>query len=259
MKFFTNIVLLIFLAVFVVSCQTNQSFKKQLKETLAEDPTLVSELIKEHPEQFIEAFQSAAMKMQQVQRDTQKENLLKSIEYYAKNPLKPNIRKNEAIRGNINAPITIVKYSDFQCGYCAKSYHTIKAILEKYPQKVRFVYKHLPLEFHELAMPAAKYFEALRMQSDELAFKFHDKLFEEMRSAEKGQKYFNKIAKELGADLNKLNKDLSSKQLLIRINEDIEEAKKFEIQGTPGFIVNGIPLKGAYPQEIFEQIIQKFI
>ena len=58
-------------------------------------------------------------------------------------------------RGNPEAPVTIVEFSDFQCPYCARGASTMDQLLEKYPNDVKLVFKHFPLGFHKWAKPAA--------------------------------------------------------------------------------------------------------
>ena len=175
------------------------------------------------------------------------------------NPLKPVIRKDEAIRGTRNAPITIVEYSDFQCPYCVRGNETVQALMKKYKGKIQFVYKHLPLSFHSEAKNTARYYEAIRMQSNKLAFKFHDTVFADIQKLRGGEKALKSIAKKAGVDMKKLSQMLKNKMDVInaRIQEDINEASKFNFQGTPGFLVNGIPVKGAYPLEYFDGIIKE--
>ena len=129
----------------------------------------------------------------------------------------------------------------------------------EYKGKIQFVYKHLPLSFHPNAMPAAKYFEAIRLQSKEKAGKFHDEIFENFSKVRNGEKFFKAIAKKLNVDMKKLEKDLDSDVVEKRINEDLAEAKKFGFQGTPGFLINGIPVKGAYPASHFEEIVKELV
>ena len=57
--------------------------------------------------------------------------------------------------------------------------------------------------------------------------------------------------------MKKLEKDLDSEIVNKRIQQDLDEAKKFGFQGTPGFLLNGIPVKGAYPAEHFEGIVEE--
>ena len=103
-----------------------------------------------------------------------KEEERKTLAGYFINPLKPMIRDDETFRGNKNAPITIVEFFDFQCPYCGKGSQTVDKLRERYGEKVKVVYRHLPLNFHPQAMISAMYYEAIRLQSEIKAFKFHD-------------------------------------------------------------------------------------
>ena len=104
-------------------------------------------------------------------------------------------------------------------------------------------------------MISAQYYEAIRLQNVEKAFKFHDEIFQQQRKLKNGKTFLNEVAKKLGVDMTKLNKDLESEAVKQRIAEDMAEAQKFGMEGTPGFLLNGVPIKGAYPEEHFEQIL----
>jgi protein-disulfide isomerase len=163
-----------------------------------------------------------------------------------------------AAQGPKDAPITIVEYSDFECPYCSRGYRTIQEVKEKYKGKIRFVFKHLPLDFHPMAMPAAQYFEAIALQSPEKAYKFHDYVFENQDKLKTGkEKFLDEAARKAGADLAKVKTDMKSDTVMKRIEADMEEAKQFGISGTPGFIINGVSLRGAYPADKFAEIIDR--
>jgi len=198
----------------------------------------------------VKSTQTQAAKEQALE---QEKEILSAIE----NPLDPQISSNQLIRGPKDAPITIVEYSDFECPYCARSRSTVSALEDKYPGKVRVIFKHLPLSFHPSAMISAKYYEAISLQSPKKAYEFHDKIFQNQSGLRKGEPYLTRIAEELKVDMVKLQKDLHSNTVRDKIRQDIAEAQKFNFQGTPGFILNGVPIKGAYPVEHFERIISK--
>jgi protein-disulfide isomerase len=164
------------------------------------------------------------------------------------------------IFGNPEAPVTIVEYSDFECPYCARVNQTIIKILDEYDERVRVVYKHLPLQFHDLAKPAAQYFEAIGLQDTEKAKAFHDALFNNQQIfTQQGESYLRRTALELGVDLERLRDDLKSTQVAERIDADVAEAQGFGFQGTPGFLINGVPLSGARRYAEFQAIIDRHL
>lgn len=233
---------------------------KQLKEVIEKDPSIVFTAIEKDPEKFIEVVNKAAREAQAkgAEKAAQEETGKRDEEF--KNPLKPTIDEKRAIWGPSDAPITIVEYSDFQCPYCSRGFQTIQEVKKAYAGKIRFVFKHLPLDFHPLAMPAAKYFEAIARQSSEKAYKFHDAIFENQGElTSKKEAFLKESAKKVGADMKKLAKDLDDSSLMDRIKADTEEAQKFGISGTPGFVINGVSLKGAYPFPEFKTIIDRHL
>ncbi|MCT4642813.1 MAG: thioredoxin domain-containing protein [Bacteriovoracaceae bacterium] len=250
------VLILSFALILVVSCNQNAS---SLKETLKKDPTILTDAIKANPVEFIDALNEAVQEARKGEAKRREEAEKKKLEESFDKPLVAKIRKDELFRGDKNAPLTLIEYSDFECPFCKRGYDTVNSLLKKYKGKIRFAYKHLPLSFHPNAMPASKYFEALRLQKADLAWKFHDNLYENQSKLKLGEKYFKSVAKKLGADMKKLVKDVNSAAVQKRIDEDLAEAKKFGFNGTPGFLLNGIPVKGAYPESHFVQIIDKLV
>ena len=231
---------------------------KQLKEAVEKDPSIVFSAIEKDPEKFMDIVQKAAKDAQakNAQKAQQEETAKRDAEF--KNPLKPEIEEGRAIWGPKDAPITVVEYSDFQCPYCSKGFQTVQDVKKAYEGKVRFVFKHLPLDFHPMAMPAAKYFEAIARQSPEKAYKFHDLVFSNQGElGSKKEAFLKETAKKAGADMKKLDKDLADSTLMARIQKDTAEAQSFGISGTPGFVINGVSLKGAYPFPEFKAIIDR--
>ncbi|WP_413288746.1 DsbA family protein [Bdellovibrio sp. HCB337] len=233
---------------------------KQIKEAVEKDPSIVFVAIEKYPDQFIEVVNKAAQEAQRKAQDKSiAEESKKRDEEFA-NPLKPEVQEGRVIFGKKDAKVTIIEYSDFECPYCSKGYQTMKQVLAEYPNDVRIVFKHLPLDFHPQAMPAAKYFEAIARQSPEKAQKFHDAVFENQgKLRADGEKFLTDSAKKLGVDMKKLTTDLGDASLMTRINADMEEAKKFNFSGTPGFLINGVSLRGAYPYPEFKSIIDRHL
>lgn len=247
---------LIVLAVVVIMAAACTS-KDDLKKMLKENPDIITEAIEANPTKFIDALNNAVKSAQENEGKRREEEEKKALEASFENPLKPEIRSDESFRGNKDAQITLVEYSDFECPFCSRGYGTVRELLEKYKGNIRFVYKHLPLSFHPQAMPASQYYEAIRMQDEEKAWKFHDKIYENQRKLQNGESFLKSLAKELGVDMKRLAKDIKSEKVQERIDADMAEAAKFGFQGTPGFLLNGIPVKGAYPTSHFEGLIKE--
>jgi predicted DsbA family dithiol-disulfide isomerase len=243
---------LIFLLTILVGCKNDIV---NGKTSLSKED--VNKVLSENPEYFIEAFKKVLGSLQRQEESKRRLAEESSFEESFKNPLKPTLI-NEVIFGNKDAPITLVEYSDFECPFCFRSAQTVKQLLKKYKGKIRFVYKHLPLDFHKTAKVAALYFEAAILQDKDKAFQFHYDILKNQRKLKVGgEKLLKSLAKKLGLDLEKLSKDIKSKEIGNKIDRHMVEASVFKIDGTPGFLLNGIPVKGAYPIEYFEKIIER--
>lgn len=246
------------LAVLATSCVNEKNIAETVKKVIKEDPTILAEAIKANPAEVMDALQSAAMSARDELAKKREEEEKKKLEESFDKPLEAKIH-TDAIRGPADAPITLVEYSDFECPFCTRGFKTVQELMEKYDGKIRFIYKHLPLSFHQQAMIASKYYEAIRLQSKEKAFKFHDAIFENQQGLRNGEKFLKDLAKKVGADMNKIAKDLESEAVKKRIEEDMAEAASFDMQGTPGFLLNGVPVRGAYPAGEFVKIVEKLV
>ena len=229
-----------------------------VKKVLEKNPEIIFNAIEKNPGKFMESVQKASRAAQGEMQAKAQEEEKKKLDDDIKNPKKPEITPGRAFRGKADAPILLVEYSDFQCPYCKRGYQTVEELRKKYGDKIGFTFKHLPLDFHPLAMPAAKRFEALALQGSEIAYKFHDHVFENQEKLGTGkEKFLDEAAKKAGGDVAKMKKDMDSEEVTKRIEADMKEAKSFDISGTPGFIVAGVALRGAYPIDKFEEIIKK--
>lgn len=238
-------------------CTTEKQLKEQVKKILSEDPSIVISVIKAKPLDFIEALQEAAKMAQMEMAKKQEDDRKKELEDAFNKPLEPKVRADDSIRGTKGAPIILVEYSDFECPYCSRGFKTVEELMKKYGNKIQFRYKHLPLDFHQNAMISAKYFEAIRLQDPEKAWKFHDSIYGDQKILAKGEAGLKDLAKKLGANIPKLEKDVNSDVVKKRIEEDQKEAAEFGFQGTPGFVINGVPVRGAYPPSHFDNIIEE--
>ena len=223
-----------------------------LKKMLKDHPEIITESIKANPEVYMEALADAQRQYMINRRKKQQEAELATREEECENPKKPEMKDSRVYFGKKEAPITIVEYSDFQCGYCARAVKTVKQVLKEYPDKVRILYKHKPL--FPGSDKAAEYYEAIGMQDSKKAQDFHDMVFERKNEIKNGDKFFKELAKKLKVNMNKLEKDLSLAGPIVEA--DKKEAEKFGFSGTPGFLVGGVSVPGALPFSEFKKIIE---
>lgn len=167
------------------------------------------------------------------------------------------INANDPKWGKADALVTIVEISDFQCPFCAKVGDTMKKIKETYgPEKVRIVWKHNPLPFHQQATPASEASQAVyAVAGDEAFWKFHDSAFANQK--ELTAENFEKWAVAAGADLAKYKAALADKKTAEKVKSDLESNKKIGATGTPAFRINGVTLSGAQPFDRFKQVIDE--
>ena len=229
-----------------------------LKKLLKDHPEIVTESIKNNPVKYMEALTEAQRKYIQEKRKMQQKQELSKQEEEFKNPKKPSTPGSRVYFGNKKAPITIVEYSDFQCGYCSRAVGTMKQILKAYPKEVRVLYKHFPVTGSPQSIPAAQYYEAIGRQDAKKAHAFHDKVFERQSDVRSGgKKVLKEIAKSLKVNIVRLEKDLIKTESTIA--DDRKEAVKFGFSGTPGFLVGGITVPGAVPYSYFKNIIDRHL
>lgn len=237
-------------AVALSACTTS----KQVSDILEKHPEVLANAIEKNPDVFMAAVQKAAQAAQGRAQEQEALNEKKRIEDEMKNPLKPDIPTDRGFMGEASAKITIVEYTDFQCPFCSRGYSTLEQVRKHYGKDVRVLVKNLPLPMHPMAMPAAKVFEALRVGSPEKAAKFYHEVFQNQNKLT-SEKYLYDVVKKVGGDVDKVKGIAEGKVVAERIAADMAEAEKFGMSGTPGFVINGVSIRGAYPFESFKTII----
>lgn len=156
------------------------------------------------------------------------------------------------LRGDLNAPVTIVEFADYQCPYCKQAETTLEALLKKYPGQVNLAFRDFPLtSIHAYAEKAS---EASRCAGRQSRFwEFHDALF--ANQAKLDDAGLNSIAQSLALDENSFRSCLATGEYKTQISRDQVDGRKAGISSTPGFFVNGVFLSGAQPEAAFEKVI----
>ena len=162
---------------------------------------------------------------------------------------------DDAVLGDINAPVTIIEYSDYQCPFCQRFWSdTLPLIKKNYIEtgKVKFIYKDFPLSIHQQAQVSAEATECVRAQGgDEAFWDYHDKIFENQALLNKEN--LIKWAKEIEYDISSC---LENEDFKDEVLSDLNEGSSHGISGTPGFFINGIEISGAQPYSNFEAVIE---
>ena len=152
--------------------------------------------------------------------------------------------------GPENAPVVVVVFSDFECPYCGTVGALFEEALAKHPKEVKVVFKHFPLAIHKQAQPAALASLAAHRQGKFWAY--HDLLFENQKSLSEAK--YLELAKKLGLDLDKFNKDYKAPAGQQALQRDATDGQLAGVRGTPAIFVNGHRLKERNIKEL-EQMI----
>ena len=155
------------------------------------------------------------------------------------------------VKGDAQAAVTIVEFSDFQCPFCKRVEPTLSELMAKYKGKVRLAYRDFPLrEIHPQAQIAAEGGNCAAEQGK--FWEFHDAVFGNAKLDENG---LAESAKGIGIDETKFRACLSSGKFRSKVDADQQDGAKAGVSGTPAFFINGSSLEGSQPLSAFEKVI----
>jgi len=172
---------------------------------------------------------------------------------------------NAPMIGSENATVTVVEFSDFQCPFCASFFdNTLSQIKTEYVDtgKIKFIYKHYPLDFHQNAKVASVASECAKEEGK--FWEYHNILLSnqtewETLSGNETSEVFANYADTLGLDPNKFHTCLGSMKYERTVDSDLEEGSLLGVSGTPAFFIGTegkyTLVEGAQPFEIFKQVI----
>ncbi|MBI4098212.1 MAG: DsbA family protein [Candidatus Levybacteria bacterium] len=167
------------------------------------------------------------------------------------------------VLGQEDAKVTIIEFSDFQCPFCEQLWkETLPQIKKEYVEtgKVKFAYRHYPLDFHANAEKAAEASECANEQGK--FWEMHDKLFEnqakwESQGAADALTTFASLADEVGISGANLKSCVESGKFEKTVKDDLAEGTTVGVQGTPATYINGLLVSGAQPYSAFKTIIDQ--
>jgi protein-disulfide isomerase len=162
--------------------------------------------------------------------------------------------------GAVDAPVVIVEYSDFQCPFCGRFARETAPVLEReYVDKglVRIEWRDFPYLGPESTLAA----QAGRAAAAQDRFwQFHDAMYADQPAPNSGritEDHLVGVARKVGLDPDRFRRDLASESMAAAVQDDFTEGQSIGVTGTPAFLVNGRPVMGAQPVEVFRQLIDQ--
>ncbi len=164
----------------------------------------------------------------------------------------PPVSNDDHIRGDKNAKVTLIEYSDFQCPFCQKVLPTLEQVMDEYDGKVRLIYRHFPLSsIHPQAQLAAEASECAAEQGK--FWEMHDLLFANQSALDSAS--LKSYAGKLGLKQAQFDSCLDGGKYTQKVTTQAAAAQASGITGTPGIYVGNQLVRGAYPFSTFQQLI----
>lgn len=220
-----------------------------IRQALKDHPEIVLDVLRDNSETLLDIVQQGA-------DERRRQSLLRQWQDDSKAP-KEVALDGRPTRGPADAPVTLVAFSDFTCGYCQQAAFTVETLLKRYPGKIRYVYKEsVGLDPGRLA---ARWFLAASRQDQAKAWRMYALLFDaQQRYMADPQAVLPELATKAGLDAKALEADLKAhgKTYDEIIDADVADAKRLGFSGTPYFLVNNMVIRGALPLENFIDAVE---
>ena len=252
MKAWYIAVLCVFVSVVAAhgASREEEGFLRMLRTTLKKHPEILLDALRDNSESVLDIAQQGSNLRRKKTMESQWREDLKHVKVIAE--------AGRPVLGPPDAPVRIVAFSDFTCPYCKQAAEVVTQILSARPTEVQYLFKHMPHGKDSPARLAADYFVAASLQSKQAAWRLYAKFFDapERLTKEEAGAFVEKTALESGLSMKKLAADLKGKKVSAIIEEDLADAKKLGVEGTPYFLINNLVIRGAVSYEIFNAAVQ---
>lgn len=178
----------------------------------------------------------------------------------------PPVSDADYVRGDANAPITLIEYSDYECPFCSQFHATMLQVMDEYEGKVKWVYRHYPLTaIHPNAQSAAEAAECVgKVAGNDVFWKYTDLLFEKAAGTGLDQKQYAAWAGEVGANSGAVQTCIDSGEFADKVAEQTASGSTAGVTGTPGTIVltndgQAELIGGALPFAQVKTILDKYV
>ncbi|MBS1270045.1 MAG: hypothetical protein MAG794_00998 [Gammaproteobacteria bacterium] len=233
-----------------------QEIVKEVVEELR-NSGMLQEAVRDGIREFIanrQQAQAKARKQQQRQANRRAENV------------RPVSRERDHVYGNLDAVVSLIEYSDFECPYCKRFHPTAKELVDASDGKVNWVYRHFPLNFHNPgAQNEAEASEcAAELGGNDIFWAYTDAIYERTTSNGEGfpPDQVVPLAVELGLDQAAFEECIESNRHEDRVKEDLAEGVRIGISGTPGNVLlnnetgEALIRSGAQPLEALKEAVK---
>jgi Na+:H+ antiporter, NhaA family len=174
------------------------------------------------------------------------------MEIYVATLTPPVDNERDHVRGDPRAPVTLVEYGDFQCLYCGDAYPVVHELLQRFGDRLRFVFRHMPLsDLHPRAEAAAEAAEAAGAQG--MFWEMHDRVFTHQQQLSDAD--LRAHAEAIGLDVERFEGELRERRHAARVAEDYESGARSGIPSTPRFFINGVIHLGSPSRAELEEAI----
>ena len=206
---------------------------------------VIREYLVKNPEVLQEAFTELQRRMQEAEQAGRAEVLTSERDKLENSP-------RDFVLGNPQGDVTMVEFLDYNCSYCKRAVADVKALIKSDP-KLRVVIKDFPVLGPDSVEASRVALAAKAQLSGDKLYEFHTKLME--RRGQATADSAKAVAKEVGLDMARLEKDLQRSDINATLQENMELGQKLGINGTPGFVIGTEVIAGAVGAEPLKQVI----
>jgi protein-disulfide isomerase len=207
---------------------------------------IIKDYLLKHPEVLQEAMAALDKKQQEAEAEKARTTIKENNATLFNSP-------HQVVLGNPQGDVTMVEFFDYNCGYCKRALPDMLTLLKTDPN-IKFVLKEFPV-LGEGSVDAAHVAVAVRMQdpSGKKYIEFHQKLLGSRGPADKARALA--VAKEVGFDMARIEKDMASGEVKATIDENMKLADALGVNGTPSYVVGSELVVGAVGLDLLKEKI----
>ena len=175
-----------------------------------------------------------------------------TVAFHVDSPRVSVALKNTPVRGELDAPVVLIEYADYECPFCQQIQPALDKLQAEYKGKLAFVYKDVPLPMHSHAQKAAEATRCAEAQGK--YWEYHDLLFSS-KQLDLGN--LKDDARTLKLDTKAFDQCLDSGEKADMVKTTLSEGQSLGLQGTPSFLINGRFFSGGFTYEQFRTIVEE--